>query len=69
MTDEESQHIAAHSIIGEHILRPAINDEDILKMVRHHHERYDEKDIPTDFQVCKYRKAPESSPLPICTMP
>lgn len=46
LTDDEYQHIAAHSVIGEHILRPAIDDEDILKMVRHHHERYDGKGYP-----------------------
>jgi HD-GYP domain-containing protein (c-di-GMP phosphodiesterase class II) len=46
LIDEEYRHIAAHSVIGEHILRPAIDDEDILKMVRHHHERYDGKGYP-----------------------
>jgi HD-GYP domain-containing protein (c-di-GMP phosphodiesterase class II) len=46
LTDDEFQHIAAHSVIGEHILRPAIDDDDILKMVRHHHERYDGKGYP-----------------------
>ena len=46
LTEDEYQHIAAHSVIGEHILRPAIDDEDILKMVRHHHERYDGKGYP-----------------------
>lgn len=46
LTEEEYQHIAAHSVIGEHILRPAIDDEDILKMVRHHHERFDGKGYP-----------------------
>jgi putative two-component system response regulator len=46
LTEDEYQHIAAHNVIGEHILRPAIDDEDILKMVRHHHERYDGKGYP-----------------------
>jgi len=46
LTDDEYQHIAAHSVIGENILRPAIDDEDILKMVRHHHERFDGKGYP-----------------------
>jgi putative two-component system response regulator len=36
----------AHSVIGEHILRPAIDDEEILKIVRHHHERYNGTGYP-----------------------
>jgi putative two-component system response regulator len=35
LTNEEYSHIMAHSVIGEHILRPAIDDEEILKIVRH----------------------------------
>lgn len=46
LTDEEYSHIMAHSIIGEHILKPAIDDEEILKMVRHHHERYNGTGYP-----------------------
>ncbi|HEY97701.1 MAG TPA: response regulator [Dehalococcoidia bacterium] len=46
LTDEEYSHIMAHSVIGEHILRPAINDEEILKIVRHHHERYNGTGYP-----------------------
>jgi len=46
LTDEEYSHIMAHSVIGEHILRPAIDDEDILKIVRHHHERYNGTGYP-----------------------
>jgi len=46
LTDEEYSHIMAHSVIGEHILRPAIDDEEILKIVRHHHERYNGSGYP-----------------------
>lgn len=46
LTEEEYSHIMAHSVIGEHILRPAIDDEEILKIVRHHHERYNGTGYP-----------------------
>ena len=46
LTDEEYSHIMAHSVIGEHILRPAIDDEEILNIVRHHHERYNGSGYP-----------------------
>jgi len=46
LTDEEFQHIKCHCEIGEHILAPIVEDEEILKMVRHHHERYDGTGYP-----------------------
>ncbi len=46
LTDEEYAHVSAHSIIGERILGLAINDEEILKVVRNHHERYDGAGYP-----------------------
>ncbi len=46
LTDEEYYHIASHSIIGERILKPVMEDETIPLMVRHHHERYDGKGYP-----------------------
>lgn len=46
LTYEEYSHISAHSAIGERILRPVIDDEEILGIVRHHHERYDGKGYP-----------------------
>jgi putative two-component system response regulator len=46
LTDEEFQHIKQHSGIGEHILTPIVDDEEILRMVRHHHERYDGRGYP-----------------------
>jgi len=46
LTDEEYQHVKIHPEIGEHILAPIVEDEEILKVVRHHHERYDGTGYP-----------------------
>jgi putative nucleotidyltransferase with HDIG domain len=46
LTDDEFEHIKAHCEIGEHILTPIVEDEEILKAVRHHHERYNGKGYP-----------------------
>jgi len=40
LSDKEYQHVISHCEIGERILSPIVEDEEILKMVRHHHERY-----------------------------
>ncbi len=46
LTDDEYQHILTHCEIGEHILTPIVEDEQILKTVRHHHEHYDGTGYP-----------------------
>ena len=46
LTDEEYQQVCLHCEIGERILKPITQDEEILSMVRHHHERYDGKGYP-----------------------
>jgi len=46
LTDEEYQHIKSHCDVGERILTPIVEDEEILKAVRHHHERYDGRGYP-----------------------
>jgi len=46
LTDEEYQHIKSHCDVGERILTPVVEDEEILKVVRHHHERYDGRGYP-----------------------
>jgi putative two-component system response regulator len=46
LTDEEAEHIKSHCQAGEHILTPIVEDEEILKAVRHHHERYDGMGYP-----------------------
>ena len=40
------QDIKTHCEIGEHILKPIVEDDEILDMVRHHHERYDGNGYP-----------------------
>ena len=46
LTDEEFRHIQSHCEAGEHILTPIVEDEEILNVVRHHHERYDGRGYP-----------------------
>ncbi len=46
LTDEEFQHIQKHPEIGERILTPVADDEEILRLVRNHHEYYDGNGYP-----------------------
>ena len=46
LTDDEFRHIQYHPEIGEHILAPISNNEEILELVRNHHERYDGTGYP-----------------------
>ncbi|MBM4454146.1 MAG: response regulator [Chloroflexi bacterium] len=46
LTEDEYRHVMAHCEIGERILHPIVDDEEILEMVRHHHERYDGTGYP-----------------------
>jgi HD-GYP domain-containing protein (c-di-GMP phosphodiesterase class II) len=46
LTEEEFRRIQAHSAIGEHILKPIVDDYEVLSMVRHHHERFDGRGYP-----------------------
>lgn len=41
LTQEEIQIIREHPIVGEDILRPVVFDDEVLEMVRSHHEFYD----------------------------
>ena len=41
LTDEEFNHVKIHPEAGERILVPIVEDAEILRIVRHHHERYD----------------------------
>jgi len=43
---EEFHQMKRHCEIGEHILNPIVDDEEILMIVRHHHERYDGTGYP-----------------------
>ena len=55
LTDEEFQHVKYHCEMGEHILTPIVEDEEILKVVTHHHERYDGTGYPDGL---KYEQIP-----------
>ncbi len=46
LTDEEYSEIKNHPSIGAHILHNAIAFQDIIPIVKHHHERFDGKGYP-----------------------
>ncbi len=46
LNDDEYREIQKHSEIGEHILSPVASDEEILRLVRNHHEHYDGSGYP-----------------------
>jgi putative two-component system response regulator len=46
LTESEFSIIKSHCEVGERILEPVVDDTDILKMVRHHHERFDGRGYP-----------------------
>jgi len=46
LTGEEFQHIQKHPETGEHILAPVADDEEFLRLVRSHHERYNGSGYP-----------------------
>lgn len=46
LTEEEYEHIKLHCTLGRQILQPIIDDDEILDMVVHHHERYDGTGYP-----------------------
>ena len=46
LTEEEYKHVQKHPEIGERILAPVANTDEILKLVRSHHERYDGTGYP-----------------------
>jgi putative two-component system response regulator len=50
LSDEEFKHVRLHSQTGERILKPIVDDKEILKAVRHHHERYDGWGYPDGLQ-------------------
>lgn len=47
LTDEEYDDIKNHPSIGAHILAPAKIFENIIPMVKHHHERFDGRGYPS----------------------
>ena len=46
LSEEEFEHVRLHSETGERILNPIVEDKEILRAVRHHHERYDGNGYP-----------------------
>ena len=46
LTEEEWKIIQSHPIVGEDILKPIVFDQELLNLVRSHHERYDGKGYP-----------------------
>ncbi len=50
LTDEEYSEIKNHPSIGAHILAPATIFQDIIPIVKHHHEKYDGKGYPSQLK-------------------
>lgn len=46
LEDEEWDHVKMHPVVGERILSPIIELSGLTKIVRHHHERFDETGYP-----------------------
>lgn len=46
LTREQHEQIRIHPIISTKIIRPTINDEEILTIIRHHHEYWDGSGYP-----------------------
>jgi putative two-component system response regulator len=45
-TPEEYRHVQDHSVLAETVLKPILDDSEVLKYIRHHHERYDGTGYP-----------------------
>ena len=50
LTDEEYSEIKNHPSIGAHILAPATIFQEIIPIVKHHHERFDGRGYPSQLQ-------------------
>lgn len=46
LTAEEYEQVKQHPVIAERILEPVLRDHEVLRIVRHHHERYDGAGYP-----------------------
>ena len=46
LTPEEYRQIQEHSALAESVLKPILDDGEVLKYIRHHHERYDGAGYP-----------------------
>ena len=54
LTDEEYHDIKNHPSIGEHILMPAKIFNNIIPVVKHHHERFDGRGYPSGLSRNRY---------------
>jgi putative two-component system response regulator len=50
LTREEFLRVIDHPVIGEEICRPLLTLSSVLKLIRHHHERYDGRGYPDGLQ-------------------
>lgn len=50
LTDEEYSEIKNHPSIGAHILAPATIFQEIIPIVKHHHEKYDGRGYPSQLK-------------------
>ena len=46
LTKLEYRHVTSHCEMGEQILAPIVESEELLRIVRHHHESYDGSGYP-----------------------
>src|SRR5262245_63407572 len=46
LTREEFMRVIDHPVIGEEMVRPLTTLSSVLKLIRHHHERYDGRGYP-----------------------
>jgi response regulator RpfG family c-di-GMP phosphodiesterase len=46
LTEAEYGRIKTHTSMAESVLKPIVEDEEVLRNIRHHHERYDGKGYP-----------------------
>lgn len=46
LTPEEYRQLRAHASAAEDVLKPILADDEVLKYIRHHHERYDGNGYP-----------------------
>jgi putative two-component system response regulator len=46
LTQQEYRQIQEHAALAENVLKPILDDGEVLKYIRHHHERYDGAGYP-----------------------
>jgi putative two-component system response regulator len=46
LTPEEYRQIQEHTSLAEAVLKPVVDDDEVLRFIRHHHERYDGTGYP-----------------------